>query len=1274
MATAVGVTQTNNAEIDGLLGGTKWSGTISYSFPDSPSDYPANYYGNGEPTTSGFASAPAAMQQAIIYAISLIAGYTNASFQFAGTNGADIAIAQSPAANPTSYAYYPANVPAGGDVWFGTQYNYSLAALGNYYFGTALHELGHALGLKHSQETGGVANVAVPAAHDNSEYTVMSYRSYAGAPLTGYTAESYGFSQTYMANDILALQTLYGANYATHSENTVYSWSPTTGQMFINGVAQLAPGNGAGGSANRVFETIWDGNGVDTYDLSNYTTAVTINLNPGASSITSSTQLAYLGNGHYAAGNIYNAYLFNGDVRSYIENAIGGSGNDTIIGNAIANTLNGGGGSDTLNGGDGNDRLIGGPGIDNLTGGSGADTFVFASGETSAASGQHDRITDFVSGLDHIDLRGIDAISGTGAYDLFNFIGASAFNGSAGQLNYFYNSALGVTTLQGDTNGDGIADFAIDITGNLTISRSDLIGIANIPVIVEGFGATNLIQFGSNYYFDATGTSTLGSGPQFKYNGAPVYVGEFGSWAPIGVEQTASGYLVAWKVTGADLYNIWNIDSSGNFVSNYLGNLTGVSPALQSFEPSFHQDLNGNGVIDVSSTTIESAGSTSLVQAGGNYFFNPVGGGSGPQFKYNGAPVYVGEFGSWAPIGVEQTANGYLLAWKVTGADLYNIWNIDSSGNFVSNNFGNLTGASPALQSGEPSFHQDLNGDGVIGVVPSTIESVGLTSLVQAGGSYFFNPVGGGSGPQFKYNGAPVYVGEFGSWAPIGVEQTASGYLVAWKVTGADLYNIWNIDSSGNFVSNYLGNLTGASPALQSFELSFHQDLNGNGIIDVSSTTIESAGSTSLVQAGGNYFFNPVGGGSGPQFKYNGAPVYVGEFGSWAPIGVEQTANGYLVAWKVTGADLYNIWNIDSSGNFVSNNFGNLTGASPALQSGEPSFHQDLNGDGVIGVVPSTIESVGLTSLVQAGGSYFFNPVGGGSGPQFKYNGAPVYVGEFGSWAPMGVEQTASGYLVAWKVTGADLYNIWNIDSSGNFVSNYLGNLTGVSPALQSFEPSFHQDLNGNGVIDVSSTTIESAGSTSLVQAGGNYFFNPVGGGSGPQFKYNGAPVYVGEFGSWAPIGVEQTANGYLLAWKVTGADLYNIWNIDSSGNFVSNNFGNLTGASPALQSGEPSFHQDLNGDGVIGQVANQPLASAVNSQDTTNAMLTDAFWLKQEPVPLGTVVTNSIDVGTHTEIGNQLAVLPMELLNALQDHASEQSSIINPYWAHLETSYVFNY
>ncbi|MCP5883053.1 M10 family metallopeptidase C-terminal domain-containing protein, partial [Klebsiella pneumoniae] len=95
-------------------------------------------------------------------------------------------------------------------------------------------------------------------------------------------------------------------DYTTQSGNTVYTWNSTTGQQFINGVGQLAPGGGVGGSANRIYETVWDGGGVDTYDLSNYTTNLSINLNPGASSVFSSVQLANLGNGHYASGNVYN--------------------------------------------------------------------------------------------------------------------------------------------------------------------------------------------------------------------------------------------------------------------------------------------------------------------------------------------------------------------------------------------------------------------------------------------------------------------------------------------------------------------------------------------------------------------------------------------------------------------------------------------------------------------------------------------------------------------------------------------------------------------------------------------------------------------------------------------------------------------------------------------------------------------------------------------------------------------------------------------------------
>ena len=56
--------------------------------------------------------------------------------------------------------------------------------------------------------------------------------------------------------------------------------------------------------------------------------------------------------------------------------------------------------------------------------------------------------------------------------------------------------------------------------------------------------------------------------------------GQFGSWTPIGAEQTATGYEVAWRVPGADQYWVWNTDSGGNYVSGATGVVSGMSAAL----------------------------------------------------------------------------------------------------------------------------------------------------------------------------------------------------------------------------------------------------------------------------------------------------------------------------------------------------------------------------------------------------------------------------------------------------------------------------------------------------------------------------------------------------------------------------------------------------------------------------------------------------------------------------------------------------------------------
>ncbi len=184
----------------------------------------------------------------------------------------------------------------------------------------------------------------MPLDHDSVEYSIMSYRSYIGAGTGGLSIANGSYPQTLMMYDIAALQEMYGPNWNTNSGDTIYKWSSTTGQMSINGAGQATP------LANKIFATLWDGGGRDTYDFSNYTTNLSVNLQPGAWSIVSTTQLANLGGGHNATGNIANALQYHGSNASLIEDAIGGSGNDTIVGNAADNRITGGAGNDFLDG------------------------------------------------------------------------------------------------------------------------------------------------------------------------------------------------------------------------------------------------------------------------------------------------------------------------------------------------------------------------------------------------------------------------------------------------------------------------------------------------------------------------------------------------------------------------------------------------------------------------------------------------------------------------------------------------------------------------------------------------------------------------------------------------------------------------------------------------------------------------------------------------------------------------------------------------------------
>jgi len=342
---------------------------LSYSFLDALPPYASTDY--PEPI-SGFQAFDLPMQQATANALVAIQEVIGVSFvQSVGAVG-QITFGQSAQLpGQGGYAYSPgyqysySGTPetlvaitestVAGDIWINTDSSWIASdwAAGGSGYATLLHEIGHALGLKHPFEST-ASGFTLDPAFDSESHTVMSYTS---APrstllqvtgtLSNYTYQIFQLApSTLMPMDIEALQYLYGANTSTRTGNDIYQWANNP----------------------EILETVWDAGGTDTIDCTNQTLACLIDLTPGSySSIGLRQTDAELRLGldipswftDPLPADIYNGSnnlaIAKGVV---IEAAMGGSGNDVITGNGVSNTLSGGPGNDTLQGGAGFDTAV----------------------------------------------------------------------------------------------------------------------------------------------------------------------------------------------------------------------------------------------------------------------------------------------------------------------------------------------------------------------------------------------------------------------------------------------------------------------------------------------------------------------------------------------------------------------------------------------------------------------------------------------------------------------------------------------------------------------------------------------------------------------------------------------------------------------------------------------------------------------------------------------------------------------------------------------------
>ena len=121
-----------------------------------------------------------------------------------------------------------------------------------------------------------------------------------------------------------------------------------------------------------------------------------------------------------------------------------------------------------------------------MTGGDDRDVFQFRiASDFNATRGSADVITDFDQSLnERIQLNAVDANINTGTNDDFEWISSNAFSGTAGEMRY--QQAGGDTFIEGDTNGDGIADIMIRLTGLYTLDATDIVGASDLQPNVTG--------------------------------------------------------------------------------------------------------------------------------------------------------------------------------------------------------------------------------------------------------------------------------------------------------------------------------------------------------------------------------------------------------------------------------------------------------------------------------------------------------------------------------------------------------------------------------------------------------------------------------------------------------------------------------------------------------------------------------------------------------------------------------------------------------------------